>query len=63
MSARPMAYRIHSRPQRTGGRGQSFTRIAQSSDDVANHVIARGRTCYALLNNYPYNGGHLMVVP
>ena len=40
-----------------------FARIAQSGDDIANHVIARDRTCYALLNNYPYNGGHLMVVP
>ena len=40
-----------------------FTTIAQSSDDVGNLVIARDRTCYALLNRYPYNGGHLMVVP
>jgi len=40
-----------------------FTRIAQSSDDEANLVIARDKTCYALLNRYPYNGGHLMVVP
>ena len=40
-----------------------FTRIAQSGDDVAHHVIVRDRTCYALLNNYPYTGGHLMVVP
>jgi ATP adenylyltransferase len=40
-----------------------FSRIAQSDDDVANHVIARERTCYAVLNNYPYTGGHLMVVP
>ena len=40
-----------------------FTHIAQSSDDEANLVIARDRTCYALLNRYPYNGGHLMVVP
>ena len=40
-----------------------FTRIAQSSDDEANYVIARDRTCYALLNTYPYTGGHLMVVP
>jgi ATP adenylyltransferase len=40
-----------------------FTRIAQSDDDVANGVIARSQTCYAVLNTYPYNGGHLMVVP
>jgi ATP adenylyltransferase len=40
-----------------------FTQIAQSSDDEANLVIARDRTCYALLNRYPYTGGHLMIVP
>jgi ATP adenylyltransferase len=40
-----------------------FTRIAQSSEDEANYVIARDRTCYAVLNAYPYTGGHLMVVP
>lgn len=40
-----------------------FERIAQSNDDEANLVIARDRTCFALLNRYPYNGGHFMVVP
>ncbi len=40
-----------------------FARIAQSSDDELNCVIARERTCFALLNAFPYNGGHLMVVP
>lgn len=40
-----------------------FTRIAQSGDDEANHVLHRGRSCFAVLNTYPYNGGHLMVVP
>ncbi len=40
-----------------------FTTIAQSSDEVANPVVARDKTCYALLNKYPYTGGHLMVVP
>ena len=40
-----------------------FTRIAQSSDDVENLVVVRDRTCFALLNLFPYNGGHLMVVP
>ncbi len=40
-----------------------FSRIAQSSDDEANFVVVRARTCFALLNTYPYTGGHLMVVP
>src|ERR1041384_7688267 len=40
-----------------------FAQIAQSTDDEANYVIARDRTCYALLNAYPYTGGHLMIVP
>jgi ATP adenylyltransferase len=40
-----------------------FTRIAQSSDDEANQVVVRDRTCFALLNAYPYTAGHLLVVP
>ncbi len=40
-----------------------FSEIAQSSDDEGNYVIVRERSCYALLNAYPYTGGHLMVVP
>jgi ATP adenylyltransferase len=40
-----------------------FMRIAQSGDDEANYIIARDRTCYALLNRYPYAGGHLLIVP
>jgi ATP adenylyltransferase len=40
-----------------------FMRIAQSNENEANLVIARDRTCFALLNRYPYNGGHLMIVP
>jgi ATP adenylyltransferase len=40
-----------------------FFDIGQSSDDEKNLVICRGKTCYALLNSFPYTGGHLMVVP
>ena len=40
-----------------------FAAIAQSSEDERNLVIARDRSCYALLNSYPYTGGHILVVP
>jgi len=50
-------------PKNPPGGGSVFTRIAQANDDEANHVIARGRTCFAMLNNFPYNAGHLMVLP
>jgi ATP adenylyltransferase len=50
-------------PKRPVAGDSIFTRIAQSSDDEANYVIARDRTCYAVLNTYPYTGGHLMVIP
>jgi ATP adenylyltransferase len=40
-----------------------FTQIAESKDDEKNLVFARESHCFALLNTYPYNGGHIMVVP
>src|SRR4051812_39233447 len=46
-----------------GGDVSIFTRIAQSNDDEGNYVLVRDKSCYAVLNSYPYTGGHLMVVP
>lgn len=43
--------------------GSLFTRIAQANDDDANYVVVRDRTCFALLNRFPYTGGHLLIVP
>src|ERR1700729_1859259 len=40
-----------------------FNEIAQSNDDVGNYVVVRERSCFAVLNRYPYTGGHLLVVP
>lgn len=50
-------------PKAPAGDHSIFSRIGQSNDDEANYVIVRGRTCFAMLNNFPYNGGHLMVIP
>ncbi|WP_436770655.1 HIT family protein [Yinghuangia sp. YIM S09857] len=32
-------------------------------DDESGLIVRRGEAVYAVLNLYPYNGGHLMVVP
>ena len=31
--------------------------------DTEAHILHRGRLCYAILNRFPYNNGHLMIVP
>lgn len=33
------------------------------SPSEANLIVHRGRSCLAMMNLYPYNGGHLLVVP
>lgn len=40
-----------------------FETIAQSNNDEEHFVILRSKACYAILNRYPYNLGHLMVIP
>lgn len=52
----PMKKRDNANPE------QPFTDIPQLSDEEG-LVVARGELVYAVLNLYPYNPGHLMVVP
>ncbi|MFI6082105.1 HIT family protein [Streptomyces sp. NPDC051217] len=44
------------------GDGCPFCSIPLKSDEDG-LVVARGESVYAVLNLYPYNGGHLLVVP
>jgi ATP adenylyltransferase len=36
---------------------------APQMEDAEVHIVYRGDLCYAILNRFPYNSGHLMVVP
>ncbi|SOJ54674.1 AP-4-A phosphorylase [Mycobacterium simulans] len=49
-------------PKSSANAEQPFTDIPRLSDEEG-LVVARGELVYAVLNLYPYNPGHLMVVP
>lgn len=45
-------------------KGESlFTRILREKTDVRNLVVVRKKHCFVMMNLYPYNSGHLMIVP
>jgi ATP adenylyltransferase len=48
--------------QGEGKEGCPFCDIPGMGDERG-LVVARGESCYVVLNLYPYNSGHLMVVP
>jgi ATP adenylyltransferase len=34
-----------------------------AGDDASKYIVRRGEHCFAMLNAFPYNNGHLMVSP
>jgi ATP adenylyltransferase len=56
-----MAY-IRGEGKPTGDHDCPFCLIPKMGDEEG-LIVARGRTVFAVLNLYPYNAGHLMVVP
>jgi len=43
--------------------GNLFSKIAKSKNDKKNFVFARSAHSFSVLNIYPYNNGHVLVVP
>lgn len=44
-------------------KGCVFCEALASSDDNAHFVVCRHAHCFTMLNLYPYNSGHLLVIP
>ncbi len=40
-----------------------FTRLVAEERDADNLILWRGRYVFVIMNKYPYNNGHLMIVP
>lgn len=58
----PIPVELHLGAVRERSNKDPFLAAPEQSDEDA-LIIARGKSVYALLNLYPYNAGHLMVVP
>lgn len=43
--------------------GCVFCRMLSEDRDEENYIVYRGQSSFVVLNLYPYNNGHLMVVP
>ena len=50
-------------PMNDTNRRDLFTRIADEGDDAENLVVWRGARVYVVMNRFPYNNGHLLIVP
>lgn len=44
-------------------KGCVFCRMIKQGNDKKNFIVARTRHCFSVLNIYPYNNGHLLVIP
>ena len=43
--------------------GNPFTHITETGDDAKEYILHRGIHNYIVMNRYPYNAGHLLVLP
>jgi ATP adenylyltransferase len=50
-------------PEKPQPQGCIFCTLPAEHRDAENHILYRGELCYMMLNRYPYNNGHLMIVP
>lgn len=47
----------------TKSKGCVFCRIQKDKKDKKNYIFKRHLHCFAVLNIFPYNNGHVMIIP
>jgi ATP adenylyltransferase len=50
-------------PKRKKSGETLFTAALRSESDDKHFIVWRGEHCFVIMNLYPYNSGHLMIVP
>ncbi len=50
-------------PVKKRGGASLFATALRSRSDGRNLIVWRGPLCFVIMNRYPYNSGHVMVVP
>ena len=40
-----------------------FEALPKEGDDEKNYILYRTKSCYLMLNSFPYNAGHLLAIP
>ncbi len=51
------------RPKARKEKGCLFCRLLAEGRDAANYILKRTHSSFAVLNIYPYNNGHTMIIP
>jgi ATP adenylyltransferase len=54
---------IYSTKEDNKDKGCFFCLYPTQTNDEENLIIARGETCFALLNRFPYSNGHILIAP
>lgn len=50
-------------PDEERGDGCVLCDLPAQGDDAGTYILHRGRLAYVIMNLFPYNNGHLMIVP
>lgn len=44
-------------------KGCVFCKMLKENSDKKNYIISRTKYCFSVLNIYPYNNGHILILP